>query len=180
MKIFSIADVIYRCAMLCALNFGMKEAELVDIRLEQRKGRKNPDIDLNEKTISKPRTKTGIIGVAIVWDRTVDAINEMLEYTQNKSEFLFLNHSDNVMKPRNINKWWQRIRKQAGIDDSVKFEHIRDAAQTVPIDYDPTLHFETKLLLGHSISGVTNNYLHRRPNMTKRVCSVLEEHYFGT
>lgn len=179
MKIFSVADVIYRCAMLCALNFGMKEAELVDIQLKPRKGRKNPDIDLKKKIIAKPRTKTGIIGVAIVWDRTAEAIREMLKYTQNKGQFLFLNHSENVMKPRNINKWWQRIRKKTGIDKSVKFEHIRDAAQTVPIDYDPTLLFETKLLLGHSISGVTNNYLARRPNMTKRVCAVLEDHYFG-
>lgn len=179
LRIFNVADVIYRCVMLCALNFGMKETELVDIQLETRKGRKNPDINLKKGTIAKPRTKTGIIGVAIVWDRTVEAINEMLGHTQNKGEFLFLNHSGNVMLPRNINRWWQRARKKAGVDKDVKFEHIRDASQTIPIDSDPTLLIETKLLLGHSIPGVTNNYLQRRPNMVKRACEVLEDHYFG-
>ena len=178
-KIFNSADIIYRCVMLCALNFGMKETELVDIRIKPRKGRKNPDIDLKKRIIAKPRTKTGVIGVAIVWERTADAINEMLAYTQNKGEYLFLNSKNNIMKLGNINKWWQRNRKRVGVDTNVKFEHIRDATQTVPIDNDPTLLFETKLLLGHRIEGVTDNYLHRRPNMTKRACAILEDHYFG-
>ena len=172
-------DKTYKAVMLTALNCGMKETEVADIRIKPRHKRKNIDINLKEKTLSKPRTKTGIIGVAVLWDRTIKAIEEMIAENKNDTDFLFLNNAGNPIKPRNIQKWWRRERKRAGVSDNVKFEHIRDASQTVPIDHDPTLLFETRLLMGHSIVGVTNNYLHRRPNMVKRTCEIIHNHYFG-
>ncbi len=171
-------DKIYRAVMLIALNCGMKETEVADIRIKPRKGRSNTDINLIDKSLSKPRIKTGVISVAILWDRTIQSIQEMQANQDNDTEFLFLNNDGNPIKPRNIQKWWRRERRRAGVDDVVKFENIRDSAQTVPVDYDPTLLFETKLLMGHLIEGVTNNYLHRRPNMVKRTCKVIEKHFF--
>ena len=172
-------DKIYKAVMLTALNCGMKETELADIRIKPRGKRKNLDINFKEKTLSKPRTKTGVIAVAVLWDRTIEAIEEMMAEYQNDSDFLFLNNAGNPIKPRNISKWWSRERKRAGVSDYIKFEHIRDASQTVPIDRDPKLLFETRLLMGHNIEGVTNNYLHRRPSMVKRTCEIIEDHYFG-
>ena len=107
------------------------------------------------------------------------AIQEMMKEQENTTKFLFLNNYGSPIKPRNIRKWWQRERQRAGVSNDVKFQHIRDATQTIPIDDDPTLLFETKLLMGHDITGVTNNYLQRRPTMVKRACKILEEHYFG-
>ena len=141
--------------------------------------RSNTDINLIDKSLSKPRIKTGVISVAILWDRTIQSIQEMQVNQDNDTDFLFLNNDGNPIKPRNIQKWWRRERRRAGVDDVVKFENIRDSAQTVPVDCDPTLLFETKLLMGHLIEGVTNNYLHRRPNMVKRTCKVIEKHFFG-
>ncbi len=175
----------YKAVMLLALNGGFKPTDLADIRIKPRRGQIKPDIDLKNKTLAKPRKKTtdnqnGIIRVALLWDRTVDAINEAISLRENKTEYLFVNQNGNQITPKNIQRWWQRVRKRSGVSEYVKFEHIRDAAQTVPIDIDSRLLLETKLLLGHSIPGVTNNYLRRRPSMVRNVCRILEEHYFGS
>lgn len=174
----------YKAILLLALNGGFKPTDLADIRTKPRRGQSRPDIDLKNKTLAKPRKKTsgkqqGVIRVAMLWDRTVDAINEAISLRENKTEYLFVNEKGNQITAKNIQRWWQRVRKRAGVDEYVKFEHIRDAAQTIPIDVDSKLLFETKLLLGHSMTGVTNNYLSRRPSMVKNVCRILEEHYFG-
>ncbi|MFA6175889.1 MAG: tyrosine-type recombinase/integrase [Phycisphaerae bacterium] len=173
-------DKIYRTALLIALNCGMRETEIADIRIKPREGRNKADINLESKELTKPRTKTGIISVAILWDRTVTAIKELIaEQPENETEFLFLNNIGKPIKPKNIEKWWRRIRKIANVDESVKFEHIRDATQTIPLDDNPASLVETNLIMGHAVKGVANNYLERRPKMVRRACASIEKYFFG-
>ena len=172
----------YKAVLLMALNCGMRESDLIDIRLEPRKGQPYADINLNDKTLHMPRPKTGIIRVAVLWDRTVSAIKEMLserEKRKVKSEYLFLNSYDRPMKEASIRKWWLRNRENAKVNQSVKFEHIRDATQTIPIDDDPKSLVETNLIMGHSVKGMANNYLERRPTMVRRACAFIETYFFG-
>lgn len=171
----------YKAVLLMALNCGMRESDLIDIRITPRKGQPRPDINLKDKTLQMPRPKTGIIRVAVLWDRTVAAINVMLDEREKKkikSEYLFLNSFDKPMKEASIRKWWLRHREDAGVIESVKFEHIRDATQTIPLDDDPRSLVETNLIMGHSVKGMANNYLERRPNMVRRACAVIEECFF--
>jgi len=172
-------DKVYRAIMLLSLNCGMKESAAADVRITPRRGRAVPDIDLDKGVLAMPRPKTGIIRVAVLWDRTIAAIKEVLATRKSDSEFLFLNHCGNPMQPRNIRKWWHRTRKQAGVSASVKFEHIRDATQTIPLDDDPKSLVETNLIMGHAVSGMANNYLERRPTMVRRACKAIEEHFWG-
>ncbi|MBN1816306.1 MAG: tyrosine-type recombinase/integrase [Sedimentisphaerales bacterium] len=174
----STNDRIYRAVMLVSLNCGMKESGVVAIRLTAGEGRNCPDINLKEKTLAMPRPKTGIIRVAMLWERTVDAIEHMLSERTVDSEYLFLNKADLAMKERNISKWWARQRKRAGVPEAVKFEHIRDATQTVPLDDNPGSLIETNLIMGHAVKGMANNYLERRPNMVRRACRAIEEYFF--
>jgi integrase len=172
----------YRAILLMALNCGMKESDIINIRISPRKGQPKPDINLTDKTLQMPRHKSGIIGVAMLWDRTVAAINEMLaerEKKKVKSEYLFLNSLDRPMQADNILRWWLRHRERAGVDKSVKFKHIRNSTQTIPLDKNSHLLVETYLILAHSLPGVGNNYLERRPKMVRKACAAIEKYYFG-
>jgi integrase len=174
-------DLTYKAILLIALNCGMRQSDLADIRIKKSGKRQKPDIDLDNKTLQMPRPKTGIIRVAILWDRTVDAINEMLQERKKQkidSEYLFLNSYNRPIREQNIRRWWERNRKHAKLDKSVKFEHIRDATQTIPLDDDPKSLVETNLIMGHSVTGMANNYLERRPVMVRRACAAIEAYFF--
>ena len=176
----STEDKTYKAILLLSLNCGMRESDIIEIKITPRKGQPHADINLHEKILAMPRPKTGIIRVAVLWDRTVAAIREMLQERRVDSEYLFLNSADRKMKATNINKWWARQRKIAKIDKSVKFEHIRDATQTIPLDDDPKSLVETNLIMGHSVKGMANNYLERRPRMVRRACATIENYFFAS
>ena len=65
------------------------------------------------------------------------------------------------------------------IDEGVKFEHIRDATQTIPMEDDPRCLDEVRLIMGHTVAGIANSYLERRPNMVRKACRTIEQYYFG-
>ena len=125
------------------------------------------------------RGKTGVPRVAMLWVRTVKAIREY-QQTQKKncSEYLFLTFMGKQYKAHSIGSIWRKLRKEAGVDHSVKFEHIRDAAQTSAADGDCSID-EIRFLMGHRVSGITDNYLKRKPNLTKKACKVIEGYYFA-
>jgi integrase len=114
-----------------------------------------------------------------LWDRTVAAIEAMLQERKVESEYLFLNSFNRPTKEATIRKWWTRQREITQIAKSVKFEHIRDATQTIPLDDDPRSLVETHLIMGHSVKGMANNYLERRPTMVRRACAAIEAYFFG-
>lgn len=162
---------VYRAILLLALNCGMKPSGIVAI--------KKKNINLEDKTLHMPRPKTGIIRVACLWDRTCEAIRELLGSVMNDSDYLFLNEAGRPLRRASINEWWMRRRRKLGIDQSVKFEHIRDATQTIPVENDPRCLDEVRLIMGHTVAGIANSYLERRPNMVRKACQVIEKYYFG-
>ena len=135
-------------------------------------------MDLENKTLQMPRPKTGIIRVACLWDRTRKAIEEMLGSVDNRTDYLFLNETNRPLRRASINEWWVQRRRTLDIDESVKFEHIRDATQTTPVENDPTSFDEVRLIMGHAVAGIANRYLERRPNMVRKACRAIEDYYF--
>ena len=160
----------YRALLLLGLNCGMKTANLTLVRKSH--------IDLGKGTLEMERPKTGVIRVAMLWSRTAKALLEMQQLVPNSTDYLFVNDNKPLTRPA-IAGWFRRRRKALGISDKVKFEHLRDSAQTVPVELGSSNPTEIALLLGHLLPGQTNNYLSRRPSMTKAAVKAIEQYYFG-
>lgn len=76
-----------------------------------------------------------------------------------------------------IRNRFKRVRTKAKVDDCVKFEDLRDGAQTAAVEggADP---LQADVLLGHQ-TGIRDRYLQRNPNYVADACEAVERYYFG-
>ena len=161
-----------RAMWLMALNTGMKPTCLSQVKKEH--------VDLERKTLAMQRPKSRIIRAAMLWDRTVEAIQQMQVQVDNETEFVFLNSFGKPISTQAIRAWFRKKRKQLGIDEQVKFEHCRDAAETIPRDINPEgSSIPIKILMGHRVAGMDDNYQEKRPSITRNVVAAIEQYYFG-
>ena len=164
--LLDVADEQWKAILLCALNFCMYGKEVADIE--------KPEIDLNEGTLLTNRSKTGITRIAVLWGRTRSAIRNAPRHGRSH---LFLNRAATPYHPDHIRRGFDRLRKAAGVADTVKFSDIRDGAYTAAVQSgaDITL---AKLLGGHA-TGVSDYYVRRNAQMVADACEAIERAYFG-
>lgn len=163
---------IYKALWLFALNCGMRQSDLTEV--------KKAHVDMTEKTLVMQRPKTRVIRSAMLWDRTLEAISIMAQTIPNKTEYLFANSKGEKLSRKAISDWFRRTRKRLGMDEKVKFEHLRDAAQSIPTDENPESLTSIAILMGHILPGQVDSYNRRKPSMTSRVVKAIEDYYFGT
>jgi site-specific recombinase XerD len=72
---------------------------------------------------------------------------------------------------------YRRLRKEAGVDEEVKCEDLRDGAYTSAIDSGADL-TQAKLLAGHS-TGISDHYTMRKPTMVHDAIMGIYRAYFG-
>lgn len=170
LKMYNAADVRWKAILLLSLNCGFYPKDIHDL--------KKDDIDLKKKELRMLRQKTKILRVACLWSRTVKAIKEYQKKHPHNSDYLFVSNHKSRYRPQSIRNYFRDLQRRANASNNAKFEHLRDAAQSIPAANNCTLD-SIRYLLGHKVAGVTDNYLERQPKMTKNACRELEKHYFS-
>jgi integrase len=162
-------DVVFTAMILTAINCGMTQTELAAIRLE--------DIDFDESALQIKRAKNNIIRAAVLWDRTLYAIKQMLKERSIETDYLFIREDGLLHNKKSITDMWDKYKNIVGANNYT-FKSLRKATQNLVKQADPSLYNETEIMLGHALSHLENNYSDRTPTMTKRACKVLEDILF--
>lgn len=131
------------------------------------------DLDLTRKTVATRRSKTGVVRIGILWDRTIEALKALRPPKPLDSAPVFLSKHGTRWS---LNKEFRRLRKLAGVADAVKAEDCRDGAYTEAIESGAEL-MQAKLLAGHA-TGISDHYAKRRPTMVADACAAIERAYF--
>ena len=69
-----------------------------------------------------------MVRIAVLWDRTVEAIKSAPHYPQHP--YVFQNEAGANYHPDHIRRGFNRLRKTAGVSNEVKVSDIRDGAYT--------------------------------------------------
>ena len=167
-QLLSVCDSKWKAAYLLALNAALYPSEVADVR--------KTEIDLDAKTLRMDRGKTGIVRIAVLWDRTVDAIREYQAEHPHESDYVFISEEGQPYNANHVGRNFRRRRKLAGLPFSVQFAHIRDGAETAAIEGGADL-TQARLLAGHC-AGISDHYVRRNPKMVADACEAIEAAYF--
>lgn len=173
-KLYDAADEFGKAMLLVCLNCCMYGDEAGTIHLE--------DIDFEKKTFAHRRGKTGIARIAVLWDRTIEAIEKMLEVSprnDRKSGPLFLTPSQGNRLNGNIARdVFRDLRTATGISKTVKMADIRDGAYTAAASSGVNLD-HCRMLAGHKVAGQTDAYVLRNAKIVGDACAAIEKEYFS-
>lgn len=167
-KVYKIDDSETKAMLMLALNTGMKQTAITEVKVA--------DIDFNANTLSNERPKTGVIRSAILMEETVEAIKEWLKIRSFDSDYLFLNDDNEKCNLNYFSRIWNKIRKETGI--KAEFRHIRDSVQNIPVEAGVEFNL-VKILLGQEIPGISNSYTERNPQKTKTAVRAIYKYYFA-
>jgi len=167
--LLEVADTQWTAQLLLMLNCGMHPGEMADTRVE--------DIDFRRKTLANRREKTEIERVAMLWPRTIKAIQEYRKEKPHKSPLLFVSRFGTAWTTNQLNKRFAEFRQAAGLPDSVKMDDIRDGARTAASDGNANPE-HTAMLMGHELPGSADHYVHRSPALTRDVVDAIDAYYF--
>lgn len=131
------------------------------------------ECDFAARTLVTDRDKTGVTRVAVLWDRTIEAIRRL---PKTNHTHLFLSREGRPYDADGLRTAFRKLRDKAGVDESVKFNHIRDGAYTAAIEGGADL-TKAKMLAGHE-TGISDAYLKRKPSMVADAVAAIEKHYF--
>ncbi len=164
------ADIRQKAILLTALNFAMKSGEVAELN--------KADLDLPARTMVSQRGKTGITRVAVIWERTAEAIQAYLKAKPHRGEHLFNSRTGTRLTAKAAGRIVQSLRDEdhANLPDTVNFDCIRDGAYSAAIEAGADL-THAKLLAGHKI-GMPDHYIRRNPKMVADCCAAIEAHYF--
>jgi integrase len=171
-KLYAVCDKKWKSIMLLGLNSAMYPIDLSRL--------KKSNIDFNTNTTAFRRGKKGkVLAVSTLWDRTVNALQDYLATRKDNLEYVFLNRCRRPYKSWSICDYFgRRIRKDAGVDKTVVFSHLRDTFSTLAQDSGYTIE-QINLVLGHINKGMQDRYAVRHANeLTGEMCKAVEERFF--
>lgn len=169
-KIFQVADLKYQALLLLSLNAALHPSEVAAVTKDE--------IDLKKKTFVTNRRKTGIVRAAVLWADTVKAIKVYLKQSPHDDEALFLNDDLKKQSPYiapRVSKRFKHFSKSAKVNGWC-FDNIRDGAYTAAISGGLTVD-EAKIVAGHKVTGITDDYVVRNPHMVEKACQSIAKHY---
>ncbi len=169
-RLLEVSTPKWKAVLLLALNCGFYPSEVAAVE--------KPHIDLSARMLVMDRHKTGIPRIAVLWDRTVEAIIEYQQIEPHESDSLFVSATGLPYNANHIGRNFRRRRVDAKLADSVTFESIRDGAYTAAVDGGASVD-QAKMLAGHRVTGVSDFYLKRNPRMVAEACAAIERAYFG-
>ncbi len=143
---------------LSAANFAMHGKEATDIR--------HDDLDFDSMWLSSYREKDSVQRVAVIWNETAKAIKAFLESDENHNdpEFLFSDANGKTMNINSIVSLNRKLREEADLSDSVKFDGIRSMTSTA---MGAENLIAQKWVMGHT-TGELDGYTIRAAKETKR------------
>ncbi len=160
------ADEKWRAILLCCLNFCMYAKEVADLELSE--------LNLATNTLVTRREKTGITRVAVIWQRTVEAIKRLPAHAD---PHLFVSIYGTGYDAEGLRTGFRKLRREAGLSADVKISDIRDGSYTAAVEAGADL-THAKILAGHAV-GIPDHYLRRNPKMVADACEAIARHYFG-
>lgn len=169
--LLNVCDEKWRAVFLLALNCALLPSEVAAVRKDE--------IKLEAGTFVSERSKTGQVRIGVLWVRTVQAIRDYLKASPHDSEFLFVSMTGAAYNENHMGRNFRRRRALAGLPDTVTFENFRDSAQTAAIEGGASSD-KIKLLAGHAIGGMSDDYIRRNPRMVAEACAAIERHYFDS
>lgn len=155
--------------LLCMLNLCMYPGETLNLDWNE--------VNLTKKTVVTSRSKTSVIRIGVLWDRTIKAIQAIQPRHPQAGTPVFISKRGSRWSPNTANTLFRRLRKKAGVPEAVKAEHCRDGAYTTAIEAGLDL-TQAKLLAGHA-TGISDAYAQRRPTMVADAAAAIEKAYFG-
>lgn len=158
-------DKITKCLLYLGLNCGM--------RYEDIKHLKKSEIEYTDKYLQRPRTKTGIIHSAILWNETITTLKEYMAENPNNSEYVFITNFGNQYKEKYLRAYFDKART----DRSITHKHLRNSVISIANRYNCNPN-GIDILRGHNISGVDNSYNERHPEATRDICQKVYDFYF--
>ena len=159
------ADDSMKAILLLALNACMYGGEVAVVEWS--------DVDLDKRTLCTERSKTGIVRIATLWPRTVDALRKLPKVI---SPIFVTSGTKMQHNYQTVYKTFKAVRKAANLP-AVQFGHIRDGAYTAAVEAGIVLDV-CRLLAGYA-TGISDHYVKRRPQMVAAACAAIEAAYFG-
>jgi len=159
------ADDQMKAMLLLALNCCMYGGELAALDWT--------DLNLDKGTLTTERNKTGIVRIAVLWGRTIEALRKLPRHTN----AIFVTSSTKMRHNyQTLYKVFKALRKSAQVSEA-QFAQLRDGAYTAAVESGVELNV-CRLLAGHA-TGISDHYVKRRPQMVAAACAAVERAYFG-
>lgn len=142
------------------------------------------DIDLKKNELAMIRQKTGIERYAVLWGRTVNAINDYLTVRpKTKLNNVFVSKNGTKFVKTSITKSWQKLIDEINKDKVIvptelTFKFWRKAASSSADRCTTANPNEVNYLRGHS-NGIADHYTYRAADLVKNVCAKIEQDFFG-
>jgi integrase len=161
-----------KAMMLLMLNAALYAGEVINIKWD--------DIKPNGTMISR-RKKTGeFVRVAVLWEETISALNEI----PRKGQYIFTASGgaakgNPLEKDGAFNRFRSLVKKaekESNCQIAVTASHLRDGAFTQAVAANVSLPI-VNLLVGHS-SGMADSYILANPLIVKPACDAIHKHYF--
>jgi len=154
---------------LSAANFAMHGKEATDIR--------HDELDFETALLSSYREKDSVQRVAVIWNETKVAIRAFLKSDENHhdSEFLFADKNGKSMNINKVVRMNRKLREDAELPDSVKFDGIRSMTSTA---MGAENLIAQKWVMGH-ITGELDTYTIRDAKETKRALTKARKTILG-
>ncbi len=159
----------WKAIFLLALNAALYPGEVAAV--------KRSHVNLEARTLVMTRGKTGVPRVAVLWQRSVQAIREYQSEEPHGSDYLFVSQTGAPYNANHISRNFCRRRDACELPEWVQFAHIRDGAFTAAFDADGVEEKHAKLLAGHH-SGMSDHYVKRSPRVVAKACEAIETYYF--
>lgn len=135
---------------------------------------KGNGLDLERGVYSAYRHKTEIPQCAVLWQRTVKAVNKHLAENPNPTDYIFVTSTGRPYGAETFRRMFVALRDRAGVKEAIKFDHLRDGAAT----HADAPSRQIDVLLGHEAPGLTARYRLRHPEMVEHACKTVDAHYF--
>jgi integrase len=135
------------------------------------------DINWQDGTLRARRTKVRKPRVAVLWQRTLDAIKAYQQAHPHQSEYLFVANNGKPMTSECFRQRVVEYRRRAKLPKHVTFEGVRDAGYGMAEETDRE---RAKWIAGHS-TGMKDKYILRLPDKPsiRKCCQAIEKHFFG-
>jgi integrase len=164
-RLLNAADPQMKTMLLLALNACLYAKETCDLRWT--------DLDLKNGFLLADRGKTGVCRVAVLWRRTIEALQGLPQHLQSP----FVSTQGGPHNANTLTKAFRRLRIQAEVPQEVTFGNIRDAAYTTAVQAG--VQFQTVQMLAGHRNGMSDHYVKRSAFQVADACKAIEKYYFG-